>query len=245
MTALVLNPNDFSIVMATGDKPEFLLNDEPGLVWRTNNLGAITLVVELDGQEIDTVALAGTNLLHGNTVRIRLGATQAEINSGTAPVDITTGIANGTPMIGNSFVIQKLDAPDAYLFMRLDIVATGNAVPYVDVSRLLIGKSVNCDGVDVGAELNYVNNTNSALDPKRTKPLWKVTVSGFTEATKFGIWHPLLLDLGDQHGFLFVPYLEGDFVQEQAVFGFISTQSKGTASNSDYWVIDLQVQSII
>lgn len=240
MSTLLLNPNPFNVVSASGQNAQFLLMDEPGLVWRNSSASA-SLVVGLDGSVIDTVALAGTNLKAGSTVRIRLGSSESAVN-GTAAVDITTTIAKGVPVAGRSFVIQKLPSAAAHSFLRIDITSGGG---HIEVSRLVVGKSVNCDGVDIGAELTYLNDTKSYLDPKKTKPVWKVTVSGFTEYEKFRTWHPLLVDLGDQHGFLFVPYLEGDYVQEQASFGFMSGHSKGTALTSDYWNIDLQIQSII
>lgn len=244
MSALILKPEDFTINQSSGQNDSFLKNDEPGLVWRTIGSHSF-LIAELLGSEINSIALAGTNLVHGDAIRIRFGYSLDSVTTGTSDIDSTIGIATGKPVGGSSFVIYKMDDAHPFTHMSIEINATSNVDGYIDIARLIVGKSVNSDGIDVGAELSYSNDTNSYLDPKKTKPEWKVTISGLTEAIKFNIWHHLLFDLADQRGFLFVPCLESDYVQEQSIFGGISSTSKGSASNSDYWVLDLQIKSII
>lgn len=247
MSTLFLPPIPFTVLAQSGGvtPTSYLLNDEKGLVWRTANLTGNYITAQLDGSVIDTVAIVGSNLIAGNTVRFRLGNTQAAVEGSSAAIDVTIGLAAGTADTNQALLFHKLTTPAAHGFLRIDFTAASNPDTFLEFSRLVVGKSVICDGVSAGVEFGYDNQTVSSLDREATKPMWKFTVSGFTEATYWSLWHPLLKVLGDKRGFLFIPDLQSDYLQQQALFCYVTSTSKGSATNSDYYMIDIQVQSLL
>lgn len=248
MSAIFVIPNAFTPNAQSGGSlaaVSYLGIDEAGLVWRTTGLTGNSITVQLDGTSIDTIALMGTNLIAGNTVRIRLGATKAEVDGNSATIDTTAQIALGTPEKGKTLVHHTLPTSAAYGFLRLDFSATGNPDGFVEVSRLIVGKSLICDGINIGAEITYDNQTRSNLDPFKTKPVWKAVVSGFTYEQYWTYWDSFLRKIADQRGFMFVPDSASPYKQQQVVFGQVQSSSKNVIDGSDYNSIELAIQAII
>lgn len=243
MTTLLVIPNSFTVLStSTSTGPNNLKNDEPGLVWRTTGSGTRYLTVETSGT-IDTIALAGTTLTAADSVRVRLGHSQAEVNGSSASVDMTAQILAGDPVDGRSFLVASLNEPADYTHIRFDFtLATASSV---EVSRLIVGKSLQTAGIDINPEYSFENATENALNPKTTKPSWKVTISDFSDAEFWGSWNAALRTLADKRGFLFVPDLESDYAQQQALFGQMAVIAKGNVKATNYTSLDMTIQSVM
>jgi hypothetical protein len=244
MTFLVL-PKVFMVLdnSSTITSTTFLSHDEPGLVWRTAGATNNYLTVQLESGSINVVALVGSNLAAGDTVRVRLGSSQAQVEGGSAPIDYTTAIAAGTSQNESTFVIDKLDAPVSYTFARIDF--TSVSASYVEVGRLVIGEAVEALGIDVNAEFTFENDTADSYFPYDTKPSWKVTFSGLKDSEFWNEWGTNLRKIANKRGFLFVPDLSNEFVQQQTIWGFVSAMPKSTLIACDYSNVELTIKSLI
>lgn len=243
MTTLLVIPNSFTVLASsTGTGTNNLRNDEPGLVWRTTTGGSRYVTIQT-ASTFDTIALAGTTLTAADSVRIRLGFSKTEVDGNSASVDMTAQILAGDPIDGRSFLVASLDSVVDYTHIRIDFTAL--TASSVEVSRLIVGKSLQTAGIDINPEYSFENLTENALNPKTTKPSWKVTISDFTDADFWGSWNAALRTLADKRGFLFVPELESDYAQQQAVFGQMAVIAKGSVKATNYTSLDMTIQSVM
>ena len=79
MSARFIEPLGFAVVTANQhayNGAVNLANNYPALVWRSNNLTAISLIVDLGADaRYDSVSLIGSNLRITDTVQVRTGTT--------------------------------------------------------------------------------------------------------------------------------------------------------------------------
>ena len=245
MSTFIVVPRSFTVLAnsASTTPTTYLQNDEPGLVWRTTGASSNYVTVQLAAGSLNVISLAGTNLVAGDTIRIRLGNSQASVEGSSAPVDRTATIAAGTPQNGTSFVIDKLSSPVTYTFARIDFTSVAGS--YVEVSRLILGSAIVTDGIDVNAEFTFDNQTVNRLDPYHSKPTWKISLSGFKDAQFWNEWGDTLRSISKKIGFLFVPDLTSSYVQQQTIFGYVTAIPKATLISTDYTTVEMVVQSLL
>jgi hypothetical protein len=219
-----------------------MLHDEPALVWQSQGASGVYLIVEQNGPW-DTIALLGTNLVSGNTIRVRTAATQAALTSAPA-LDRTISAFTGTPKASGPMVLFRLDAPVSQQFIRIDLISDGNPAGFVEVSNLVLGVAVEWAGPDAGAEIVYDNAAASYLRKFRTKPTWKINLSGITTAAYFAQWEDFLIDVGDRRGFLFVPIYNDAHMQKRSAYVSIASAPKTTINSSNDYTLELQVSTI-
>ncbi|WP_156348280.1 hypothetical protein [Sphingomonas sp. Leaf34] len=220
----------------------------PGVVWRSNGLSTVYVTLATSGAPIDLIALAGSNLRSTDTVRVR-GSSAAAM---TSPVfDVTVSAWSGTaPNRGATTLIQLASAVTP-AFVRIDITSTGNPVGYVEVQRLVVGKKVVCDGVDIGCEHGLEDQSQSedilgstVFDEFRVRDSWKATISNVKETDYWTIWVPFLRGIGKTRDFLFVPETDPAFLQNQAIMGRITSNAKGSYRSSDLLLVDLNILQV-
>jgi hypothetical protein len=211
-------------------------------VWQSNDASGAYLVVQQSGLW-DTIAALGTNLVSGNTVRIRTADTLGSLTS--APVlDRTIPAFTGAPKATGPMVLFRLAAPVSQAFVRIDLISDGNPEGYVEVSNLVIGIGVERGGPDIGAEITYDNAAASYLRKFRTKPTWKITLSGITTAEYYGQWEDFALAVGDRRGFLFVPIYNDEHMQKRSAYVSVGAAPKTTINSSNDYTLELQVSTI-
>jgi hypothetical protein len=219
-----------------------------GLVWRSNGLSSVFAVLQTAGPPIDLVSLAGTNLRAGDSVRVR-GASTAAM---TSPLfDVTLAAWSGVSPVRGALTLVQLAATYTAAFVRIDITSTGNPAGYVEVQRIVMGKKVSCDGVDIGCEQGFDDTStleealgDTIVDQQRVRDTWKATVSNVREQEWYTNWYPFLRGVGSNGDFLFVPETDPTYMQNQAIMGRISSKATGSYKSSDFIVIDLNIKQV-
>lgn len=220
----------------------YLLHDEPGLVWRSTGLSGQYLRVNLSGAW-DTIALMGSNLRASATIRIRAGATSAATDATSgAPIDVTINAHTGSIKRTGAMSFYKLNGPVNHTWVRIDITDTGNPDGYLQASRLVIGKAIECDGIDNGAEVSYENRSTSNLLRFKTTPTWKMTLSGISEADYYAEWEDFIDWAAERRAFLFVPIVGGPHMHKQMGLATFANVAKATKINHDRSEVELTVQ---
>lgn len=219
-----------------------LLNNEPGIVFRSNGLSSVFVQFRTSGP-FDIIALVGTNLKSPDTIRIRAANTEAALTT-TPAVDVTVSVAAGRIKKTGSLLFHQFATPVSYQYVRIDFTSI-NASGYVEASRLVIGQSTEADGIDTGAQITYDNASKSYLNALRTQPTWKMVVSGITEDAYWSVWDQVMTDLAEFRAFLFIPDCMGDHIQPQSMFCRFVSAPKTTISNSDYYDIEMNVGTLL
>jgi hypothetical protein len=187
----------------------------PGLVWRSNGLTSVYVTVQ--------------NLRATDTVRVR-GASSAAM---TSPVfDVTAPAWSGVAPARGAMTVIQLANTYAPAFVRIDITSTGNPAGYVEVQRLVISKKVSCDGVDIGCEQAFEDQSAvedtmgyTTVDEVRVRDAWKATVSNIKEADWYNTWYPFVRSMGKTRDFLFVPDTDPTFMQNQVIMGRMTSRA--------------------
>ena len=255
MAAVLVAPLPFTALAANEQVTAPFANtrsDEPGFVWRTANLTTTYGKVQLSGAEWDTFALVGSNLRATDTIRIRAGATSASVD-GTAglTVDQTFNAWSGVAPTGGALSFKLLTASVTSPFVRIDITSAGNPANYVQAGRLVLGKRVETDGVNVGAEQTFEDSSvvesgpgYTSVDRYNTRIGWKVTLEGITDAKYYTNWFPFLRSVGITQAFVFIPDTDSPYIQNQAVFCRVTgSAAKGSSPVADYNIVEFGVLS--
>ena len=115
-----------------------------GMVWQSNGNSDLWVRCDLGAaQDIDFVALLGTNAQSGTTLRVRLGDSQGEVD-GTADYDSTAAaLINPTPATvpANGYHSHlELPSTQTKRWLRLDV---GSHTGDFSASMLVIGKKIS------------------------------------------------------------------------------------------------------
>lgn len=243
MSALFVAPLPFtdanSPAPINGTTVEHLNSDRPGYVWR-GSLSTASFTVDLGTDaEYDTIALIGSNLRAGDTVRVQTGTT----------ADATTYDVSATAWTGKkprqytAKTVIKLPSTRTDRFVRITITATGHPSGYVQAQRLVIGKAVSTYGVKFGAKVNFEDRSVITTGPGFTDvdrydvlPAWDISTTGITDRAWREDWSPVLMEVGSSSGILFVREDRSpDTWQTDAIYGRITSKASGEATNYDTW----------
>jgi hypothetical protein len=232
MATFLVQPRSFTVVSGSASATN-MNRDEPGLVWRPGGTsGSVT--IQHDGTAWDTIALVNSNLRGTATVQVRAGASSGAVDgsSGLAlnqTVQAYTGVA---PAQGSGTITYiTLAVPITSPFVRIDISDSGNPAGLVQVSRLVLGKRVEHDGITSDSAMTILDTSDlpsglgwTAVNPFPTKRSWRVKMDGLTDTKYWNDYDNLLNVAGAKAGVLFVPDTDVAFVQRQAVFGRFTGQ---------------------
>lgn len=251
MSMLLVSPLDFtaSSTDTSGGTLSWLGNDYPGLTWRGAVSGSITIDLGTDPQTYDVVALIGTNLRSTDTVRIQTGTTSGTMNgydSGTVPA------WSGTkPKYLTAKAIFPLSTLRGERFIRITYSAPSHPDGYVEFQRLVIGKAVRTAGVDYGAKMivedRSVINSGAgftSIDQYDRVPSWEFKSTGITDQAWREDWLPLILEVGNSRGVLFVrDHSAPSSFQTDAIFGRFASKADNEARGFDWWVFSATIQA--
>ncbi|WP_454884001.1 hypothetical protein [Sphingomonas oryzagri] len=252
MSAFLVPPLDFTVVASSSSSiaPASDLGlDEPGMTWRSNGLSGAYVLVQLNGSPWDTIALVGNNCLASDTIRVRAADSQAATLSDPV-IDITFNAWSGVAPSADALSVYAFPEGSNAAFVRIDVLS-GASQGFVEASRLVIGKRVECDGVDIGAEQSFEDGSTidegpgyTDIDRYGVRVQWKLTCSGIRELPYYRDWAPFLRYVGKSRAFVIVPEYEGDYLQQQACFARMTQSAKGAAVSGDIYNIDLQMLSV-
>jgi len=220
MSAVFLPPLDYSIVSSDAVQvapASRVMLDEPGLVARSA-AQTLTMTFNMGDQSYDTIAVIGTNLLSSDRVRVRIG-NNAEMTSGIM-FDTTVQAWTGNPPLDKAITYIPLNNTFSALYVRIDITSSRT---FVEVSRVIIGKRLEVDGIDTEPNITPVSGSIiddgpgwTSADDYRTRMAWKANVGNVLASSYWTDWHPFLKRVGKHAGFLFIPQTESDSIQLQA-----------------------------
>lgn len=218
-----------------------MLHDEMALVWRSTGVTAYIMAVQEGPWNV--VSLVGTNLRATDTVRIRAANSTSAVT--TAPLlDQTIPAYSGVAKATGGMVLFRLPTTVSLSHIRIDITSTGNPSGFVQVSNLIVGMAAEWDGVDQGAEVSYDNQGASYLRKFQTKPTWKITLSGITQAQWYNQWEDFFTQAGQRSGMLYVPMYNHQFMQKQSAFVSMVGSAKMSFQTSDDLIVELTVTTI-
>jgi hypothetical protein len=257
MSALFLKPIPF--VISAGSSPNQAATapasntalDLPGLVWRSANLTTVNVIIDLGPTaSYDYVAIIGSNLRATDTVLIQSANGTTGVggySSGSVPA-----YTGNKPDGFTTKTIKALGSTQTGRYMRLDFTVTGHPDGYVQVQRIVVGKAVVLDGIDADCEqtfedqsVAYSGPNYTAFDEYPVLPGWKIKSSWIGDAAWRTTVRPFLISVGQNKPFLFVPRADQPtYWQEEAIFGRITSQAKGSHPNHDLWALDMAVTAI-
>jgi len=247
MAAVFLPPNDSVIQSsnAVGDKAKWLLLDEPGLVARSPGQ-TLTVTFATQAKPFDSIAVIGSTLRSLDTIRVRIGSV-ADMSSGVM-LDQTVRAWTGAAPIDKAISYIPLSLTYTAAFVRLDIVTSAETV---EASRIIIGKRIEVDGVDQGAEFTYQSgdavtdgNGWTSVQDYRSRISWKANAGNVRRASYCADWAPFLARAGKHMGFLFIPQTESDALQVEAALMRHQQEAKVIDVTSERYRIEMQLLEV-
>lgn len=220
--------------------------DEPGLVYRsTGNLATITATSDASLFIADSVAVTGARLLATDTIRVRAGSVP-DMTSGVV-ADVTTQAWTGTSPIAGATCLIALPSPVMARYFRIDIT-TGNT--FVEISRLLIGRRIEVDGIDEGAVITFTSGSPqegpgwTTVLEQRTRLAWKANVGNIHRTLTFTSWAPFLSSVGTHAAFLFIPDTDTVDLQRQAALVRLQSNANLVEVTGDRYRVELNVLEV-
>lgn len=253
MSAIFVRPSDFTVVSANQAATGAALNtslDEPGMVWRSNNLSGVYVIIDLGANAgtYDTVAIVGSNLRASDTVQLRTGTSA----SGTGAFDIGAPAFIGNKPDGWSTktIFRIGDRSERYI--RLDISAPGHPAGFVEVQRIVIGKAITTLGIDIDAEQTVIDQSNittvggyDIIEEAPAKMGWKFSMSWVNDDSWRNEWLSFATKVRKVQPVLFVPFFEDASTwQQDAVFGRFRTDPAAKSSSKLKRALDIKIEGL-
>ena len=143
-----------------------------------------------------------------------------------------------------------MEKSKTHRFIRLDFTLSGNPNPHVQAKRLVIGKRLDGDGVDVGADFNIEDTSRISdyrgiqiSDPFDAKDSWKFSV-GYVKATDYNTkWRNFIKGaLGK--AVLFIPDTLNAAHNQEAVFGRLQGPTNAGLITGDAYKVNLYIREV-
>jgi hypothetical protein len=226
MSALFCLPIAFT-ASTSGSFPASNTNiDQPGMIFR-----GTSLTVTFASQSIDTVAIIGNQT---GTVSLSGGVTasKAAFTGAKDPSVTTKTVFNFGAITASTITITFASS--------------------CDIQRVIIGKSVITDGIDIAAEQTFEDPSvftsgpgYVGVDVYPTLPSWRIRCSWISDAQWRSEFWPLFVKAGVSKAVLFLrDYEDATTHQHEATFGRLSVPAKGTHNNHNNWVVETTLTSL-
>lgn len=252
MATILVHPLNLTFTgsQSAANAPASNLNvDYPNMVWKSTSTTGAFLAFQLDAAlEWDFIGLVGSGLFAADTIRIRAASTLANVT--TAPgYDVTfnvTGTANGD----FNLAYHTPAAVRTLRYFRLDFTLAGNPYPFVQAQRLVVGKRVEADGIDIGADFNFEDTSRVSdyrgiqlVDPFDAKQSWKFSVSN-VKVPDYNVKWRSFLKTARGKAVLFIPDTESNGHNQESVFGRIQGQTNAGLVASDQYKVNLYIREV-
>jgi hypothetical protein len=177
-----------------------------GLVWKTTGSGSIWARGRFDKEHaIDFCGMIAANAQPGTDIRLRLGATQAEVDGSSAAYDsgaldfISPSITSDNGLYHSHL---ELDSPIDATWWRIDI--TGHTGVF-QAADLVLGRKVESDrfynlDFEFGLkDMGSIEFTRFGVANEQEGVIWRTaafTLAWESEATYYAKWEPIFKALG-------------------------------------------------
>ena len=245
MSAIFVRPLPFT---ATAGSPQplagsvaNLANDKPNMVWRSEaeSYLIIDLGSNMTGRTYNYVALFGANLRAFDTVSISTGTGVSGTGSydGEARRAYVGDKDEGT----TTKAIFKLTSMRSERYMRIDIDAGTHPDGFAQFSRLVVGMSVEGEGIELGAEQSFETQSPITTGPgyrntDRYDSLdaWKISTPWIKAADWRSTWAPFLRYASRGDGVMFIADdTTPETWQNDSIFGFLTSTATGKWDNAN------------
>ncbi|THD35717.1 MAG: hypothetical protein E7773_10240 [Sphingomonas sp.] len=225
--------------------------DMPSLVWRGAS-GISNIIIDLGASAVsyDYVALIGTNLRSTDNVQVQTGT--AATGTGSYNSGLLTAWTGTKPSVASAVVIVPLPATRTERYVRIDITSTSNPDGYVQIARVVIGKAMKTGGIDVDAEMGFVDQSvvtnGTGYTTVQALPVltsWKFSTGWISDVDWRQTFAPFMQAVGINGAFLFIVD-DGTPAnwQTDAVFGRFTTKTAGKSEFYNAWRIEATVTEL-
>lgn len=228
-----------------------LLNNEPGMKWRSTTLSTGFVVSVPAGSSIDCIALLWSNLRATDTIRVR--AANSAANTTASPLYDSGNVAafSGTKASGFSTKsIILLPTALTHTHWRVDIVASGHPDGYVEAGKVVLGTQYNTTR-DMDYDCKQLMRNQSVVsegpgyedvDEYVSLPGWTASFSYIPMTTWRDSFYPFLLRVGNRKPVLFIPEPEAPTTwQQEVVYGRMKQDAAGECYHWDGWKTDITI----
>lgn len=257
MTALLVKPLPFTVHTSTSDAlyPASNANmDEPGLAWRRTGTTA-SIIIDLGATAVtyDTIALVGCNVMGANTIKITTGNSSTGTGRHTAvdqafPGTLTAGF--GSKLVYHNPALTSASGR----YVKITFTTGTMTDAFIQVNRIIIGKSVATKGIDIDPELTFWDQSIINEGPGWTDieeysvlPSWKASISWVSENQWRQEFAPFFASVGLKKPFLFVPNYDGgqSVMQTEACFGRMIAMPLGKHPAHDLWTAEINMRAVV
>lgn len=238
----VVEPSIVSDTAQASAPASRVLLDEPGLVAR--GTGTLSVTFDMGSTAYDTVAAIRNNLPAAATIRVR-AASSADMTSGVV-LDTTVQAWSGEAPTTKAISYIPLPAIYTERYVRVDLIAVGASL--VEVSRIIIGKRIEVDGIDRGATQTAVSGSQvddgpgwTTVGEARARKKWTANVGNIARLPYYREWAPFLDRMGKHTGFLFIPQTASIGLQQEAVLVRNADDPKVTDLSSERFQIEMSL----
>lgn len=219
MSAVFLHSLDF-IATADGadNAPASRLSlDEPGLTYRSNGNETIITLDCHAPVEMNAIALIRAKLEPTATIEVQA------YNDGSfsdPALFVSQEAWSGIGRDDAAICYVPFPSTVTARYVRVTVRTTRTIV---EISRILVGKRIEVDGIDNNPELTHVSGSTvedgpgwTTVGPQRTRLQWKANVGNVHRSDFYASWAPFLNRTGKHGSFLFIPNTTSDALQQEA-----------------------------
>ena len=255
--AMLCEPYDYTILSATtaeaGTSSANLTNDEPGLVYRCNTTGAMSVEVDLgSAKAVGAIAWLGCPLYAG-TSRFRGATSQANLTA--APGYDSGSIANIAFSTNRTATLTKcLNVPSSlqtFRYWRIDLAPTGQKA---EAWRFLVcGAMQPVENIQIGAEFSvddrsirrYARSGRRIIDPANILPAFQGEWPGITRSEYEAQWRPFMIRGGATKPALFIlDSADTTWGEDAIIYGDLEKSSKIVYNDGDVFGYNLAIVGI-
>lgn len=248
----LVRPYNFTVTgsQSAASAPASNLNvDYPNMVWRSTGTTGAYVAIALDASlSWDFVGLVGVNLFGADTIRIRAAGSAANVTA--SPAYDETFKVTGTENEDFNLAYHLPATAMTHRYIRLDFTLSDNPNAFVQVQRLVIGKRLEGEGIDVGADFNFEDTSRiteyrgiQISDPFDAKQSWKFSISNVKATDYNSKWKPFL-KASSGKAVLFIPDTFTGAHSQEAVFGRIQGQTNGSLESGDTYKVNLYIREV-
>lgn len=252
MSLILVQPHNFTVLssQSAATAPASNLNvDYPNMVWKSTSTTDAFIEIRLDpSASWDFIGLVGANLVATDTVRIRSAGNQANLTASPS-YDMMFNVL-GTLNSDFNLAYHLPSSAKSHRFIRLDFSAANNPNGSLQAKRLVIGRRLDGDGVDVGADFNIEDTSRISdyrgiqiSDPFDAKDSWKFSV-GYVKKDDYNTKWRSFIKSALGKAVLFIPDTLNNSHNQEAVFGRLQGPTNAGLITGDAYKVNLYIREV-
>jgi len=261
MTAVFLTSAPFVVNSESGSispttmPARHVAKDYKGLVWRGDSGSYIVIDLGATRDPYSCVAVMGHNLSNGASFTVTTSNTISGAISTPSATFTNVGAYVGGSVYSGKTLATNAQVSHRYVCVKFNLASSG--LPYAEVNRVMVGTPLFLDGIDTDCE-NYFEDQSvvtkgtdfESFEQYDTRMSWRVKSSWIKDEKWRSQMKPFFAKVGLSKSVFFAPRWEGeavagDYFEEEAIWGRITSNAKGSHPNHENWNFDLTVTSIV